>query len=799
MSLKTIALFRISLLKRGSTAAILAVFLVPIWTFSTQVYGKNRPVQKPAESKPADDPADAKTMHLAEPAAQMCAGGGGRFLIFHLKKAKQLVIVDLVQARIVKSIDLPGEDVCMAAGQDYLMVAFTGQNLLQRYSLKTFQREKTIPLTIDGAVRKLEMGSASDGPLMLWAAKAAEWMDPATLRPIHYDGGVGGGEFRCAADGQTFLGWAGGMSPLHFSLMHIENGKGTSQEAWSDGYNGAWLIPSADGSLIFRNGGVISTADLKPVSADSFKGSVLLPSDSPAFFLSIRPEDEPANAGGRRPPSRGKSQRCQVAICTTADCRSLYTVKNIEPMTSNMIFTQWGYCHGVPRIRYLPADNLLAVVPESDDAVIIRNFDLEASLKKSGEPFLVVVSKPPARAARGKEYVYAIHALSGSGGVKYHLESGPEGMTISDTGKVRWQVPSTASGNLPVVVSLSDSGEKEAFHSFSITVLGPGSSAGSGSQSHDLAQDIAKPERRPSGGVARTRPGNSGTDKGSERGSARSPGSSRPGTSSPSGGPVSPPVAASEDVVAVDANRVELPSADCAWVPGYGDHTMLVLSGNRLTILGPDGISIQKKVKLPKAYSHIAERADSYVALCVSPQAVEVLDKATLAVRKSLKLHCTQFTDLALNILPSRDGRRRGKPAEILGPIGGCQAAHRAVLARRQEPDLPHIDSRCALSAKGRLAAQLRRAWRHRGRWEETSRRRKTESAWPRQTCCSYQLRGPQRRHRQGHVDSGCRALAGLWIPWSSSRARICRGQVSSSAAEATSSRAPTAFLPTGR
>ncbi len=76
---------------------------------------------------------------------------------------------------------------------------------------------------------------------------------------------------------------------------------------------------------------------------------------------------------------------------------------------------------------------------------------------------------------------------------------------------------------------------------------------------------------------------------------------------------------------------------------------MLLLHGDRLTVLGADGFTIERKLTLPKRYTHIAERADCYVALAADPKSVDVIDKKTVKVRKSMKLNCQQFTDLALH------------------------------------------------------------------------------------------------------------------------------------------------------
>ena len=111
----------------------------------------------------------------------------------------------------------------------------------------------------------------------------------------------------------------------------------------------------------------------------------------------------------------------------------------------------------------------------------------------------------------------------------------------------------------------------------------------------------------------------------------------------------SPVAAASNDVVKAGEDRLQLPSADFAWVPGLGCRSMLLLHGDRLTVLGADGFTIAQTLTLPKRYTHIAERADSYVALAADPKSVDVIDKKTLKVRKSMKLNCQQFTDLALH------------------------------------------------------------------------------------------------------------------------------------------------------
>ena len=76
---------------------------------------------------------------------------------------------------------------------------------------------------------------------------------------------------------------------------------------------------------------------------------------------------------------------------------------------------------------------------------------------------------------------------------------------------------------------------------------------------------------------------------------------------------------------------------------------MLLLQGDRLTILGADGIAIQKTMKLPKRYLRIGERADYWVGVTEKPFAVEMLSKDDFKVIRSVKFSAIEVTDLALH------------------------------------------------------------------------------------------------------------------------------------------------------
>jgi hypothetical protein len=125
----------------------------------------------------------------------------------------------------------------------------------------------------------------------------------------------------------------------------------------------------------------------------------------------------------------------------------------------------------VRHYNYLPKERLLITLPLSNDSIVIRPFDMIQALKKSGDDYLFVVSRPPVSAALGSTCEYRITTIARSSGLKYRLESGPDGMTVSQAGEVRWHVAKRpAGGTANVVIRLRGASGKELLHAFRIAV-----------------------------------------------------------------------------------------------------------------------------------------------------------------------------------------------------------------------------------------------------------------------------------------------------------------------------------------
>jgi hypothetical protein len=109
------------------------------------------------------------------------------------------------------------------------------------------------------------------------------------------------------------------------------------------------------------------------------------------------------------------------------------------------------------------------ILPSSNDRVIIRRFDLDKALAKTGGDWLVVASNPPTGFVRGQPYTYAIDVRASHKPLRFALETAPAGMTISADGKISWQpAANLSSDRVPVVVSITDSTSKLRRHCFAI-------------------------------------------------------------------------------------------------------------------------------------------------------------------------------------------------------------------------------------------------------------------------------------------------------------------------------------------
>ena len=414
---------------------------------------------------------DVTTLELPGPIDDVVAGGAGRYLLFHLRKLQKLAIFDVTQAKIRQYLPLPSDDVLYAAGNEKLLLVIRDQQVIQRFDLATLKKELTLPLPEVGQVDGLALGHASAGPALLMTRNGPKFLDLAKLALVDLKGGVQGGNWhahpqyplqvRASADGSAFAAWEPGLSPSGIRLMILE---GDSAQSRYEHNSAGILQPSYDGSLLFTSTGVYS-ADLKPLSPEEFRGVACFPSYHPAYFLGV--------SGGDRIGGSSREEKTKLSLYTTSDRRLLVSFTDFSELNDprESPINSRGPLNLDKRVHFFPTANLLVNIPATRDRLVLRRLDVIAALEKAGIDYLYVASLPPVTAAPGSNFTYAIAVKSRRGGVRYKLDSGPEGMTLSSDGKLHWSVPAgQPTGRHGVIITIEDASGQTVLHSFNIAI-----------------------------------------------------------------------------------------------------------------------------------------------------------------------------------------------------------------------------------------------------------------------------------------------------------------------------------------
>jgi hypothetical protein len=413
---------------------------------------------------------------LPAPVADVAVGGGGRYLILSLPRVRKLAVFDTSVKQVVRYLAVPEENVLIAAGRDKLLVVLTDRNIVQRWNLATLEREVSAMLPIKGTATAVAMGSDSDGPLAIVESAVTRgpplvFFDVHRMVRMEVNWTQGRGEInmhrqlhvRASPDGKIF-GTAGLGSPAGVGVVHLLNGRvARTYYEHVDVYH---VVPGPHGDILYTGGGLF-TNEAKPLHGDKPDGRNYVPAQQGIYYLELPPYRAPRDLP-RASADASVFQR-GVTLYARGDTRPLVSLPEVEvplgdvrrEMTSDFTLDK--------RIHFLPEARLLITLPASDDQVVVQRLDVDEALDKADVDYLLVTSTAPPTVKSGETYTYALVVKSKKGAVKYRLESGPPGMTVSPQGRVEWRAPRDhAEPEVDVIVSVSDATGQEAFHTFKV-------------------------------------------------------------------------------------------------------------------------------------------------------------------------------------------------------------------------------------------------------------------------------------------------------------------------------------------
>ncbi len=384
--------------------------------------------------------------------SEVALGGAGRYLIFQMPKLKKLAIFDVNEARVTKYIPLTEDDIAFAAGLDSIVVGLKKSGKLERWSLTTSELEKTFTPPFSEAITSVALGHASNGPVVV-NGQFLE-LDTFGYSPLVDDKtkerpNIGGGRIP-SADGTVYTSWNTQLSPSSSTTFVVEGGVVKRYE----GGEYRHVVPGPDGRTMFTGKGIAGQT-LQRAGADDANYGYCLPAVRGEYFLSLTTSDE--KSGGGFAVHFGNLKR---------------PIGKLDKAGHGLRFDGWDRDPSGPwkRAFLIPDAKVIAVLPASNDQVVLHKFDAEEALEKSGEDYLLVTSRPAREAKAGTAFNYVMKVKSKRAGITYKLESGPKGMVVSAEGVVTWPVPADAMGDQDVILTVRDKAGAEVFHTFTLTV-----------------------------------------------------------------------------------------------------------------------------------------------------------------------------------------------------------------------------------------------------------------------------------------------------------------------------------------
>jgi hypothetical protein len=313
------------------------------------------------------------------------------------------------------------------------------------------------------------MGSAAHGPLLLVTpggarASGAVFLNTFTLNPLPLRGALGridfgdGQNLRASADGKVFTVWRPDRSPNGIQTVVLT---GSDLVGHYEHKSAGHLSPSTDGRVIYTGQGRY-TNQAKAIADAGMRANYCLPSQQPAFYLSVQ---HPDRFG---PPGKRKGT---LVVHLEGDLREVARLPEVEVPADLGGGGERSALAPDKRVHFIPDAKLIVVVPSTNDQLVLHRFDVMRALERSGQDYLFVASQPATAVKRGNMYSYQLEVKSKKGGVRCKLDSGPPSMTVTPAGLLTWQVPPTYTRvENEVILTISDASGQERFHTFTLTV-----------------------------------------------------------------------------------------------------------------------------------------------------------------------------------------------------------------------------------------------------------------------------------------------------------------------------------------
>jgi len=405
------------------------------------------------------------------PITNAVVAGSGNYIILKMENLPGLTVYSTFEKKFIHTFRLDSDNILYTAGGDAVLVYYPETNLLQSWSLVTYDKlmtksnPKGVIITnmtmghsntryafIRYCTKKEPLGNAS--LYILDVERLKELTIPSDKKPTYTHNTSYRDFVHHRTDGmmRKISEWCTSNSPTGLGLFTISGRMWTFKyEHESEGY-----IAVGDDGFLYTQTGKIYNSQL--TETGDIPGSKLIPAIGGSFFLGI------ADDGSMQV----YASESTTPIGPLDKFPGLDNEQIKQTMSGAWAKTSYTFdCH----IVFDPTHSYIVIIPPENDRIITRSFELKDIMEDSGVDFLVVTSTPNATITIGETFQYKIETLSNASKLKYYLKFAPDDMAIDNTGLITWKVPEDYASNLEkVVVLIENENGDSIYHNFDLYI-----------------------------------------------------------------------------------------------------------------------------------------------------------------------------------------------------------------------------------------------------------------------------------------------------------------------------------------
>ncbi len=383
------------------------------------------------------DDADVKTRRFDSPIHNVALRGGN--LVLHLKDENKLAFFSPKRMGVDFYYQVP-HDAIFTASSDRVFVYSKSKRELE--VLQGFKPVRKAPLP-EGNVIGLFMGSLARVPLLVMfeedGLRHGRFYNAQTLQPLEPIRSFPLSKFvRPSSDG-TFIISTGPHdvadkqeSSTHFIQLTSRKVQFKSFSGWS------WQWPTnlSDQTL----------ADYRlhrKLPSNIVDEKILVSSQNGAFRLGFSGTTD-AFAGRR--PTKASLYLGSEKLADLPWLKVMFETVD-KPWRQHLEVSQ--------RVHLFPGTNQIVVIPRTLDRVLVRPFDFEKIYEAATSDFLFVESSPTPAVIPGGRYFHNLVVRRKKPPAFVKLESGPEGMRVSPSGKITGYVPKDVNDSVEVRIRVT--------------------------------------------------------------------------------------------------------------------------------------------------------------------------------------------------------------------------------------------------------------------------------------------------------------------------------------------------------